>query len=677
MQPSWSGFEPASSAFLRRPGRPAAPWLWPGLLLALGWLLGLNRPAAAQQTFYWESFDVTISVQENGDLLFREDQTLVFGGEDFSFGFATINTEKTDGVDILGVREGDTVFTQSSSGAPYTYELESAPGEVGIYWNFPPTQGQHTYTFEYLVRGGFWVAEDGDELTWQVVGVDFPGEILRSRVTVELPAGVEAGSALALINDQLSEAVTITFSPDGRVITFDAPLLTPGETFEIGVRLPHGQLALQPPAWQASEEAQESTDVASLVFLALSLLVGVGGVSLVLAAWATRGRDPDVGLVADYLSEPPADLPPGVAGALVDEEVQDRDIMSALVDLARRGYMTMQEGPGSDNYTFTRTDQPAADLRPFEKTLLNGIFAAGTTTQLSALRYKFAPQLEKAREQVYQELVDRQLFSEAPSKVRERYRNLATGVFMLAGLGFCALTVTAGNVPTALCLPVALVPAIALLYILGPHMPRKTAQGAEEAGKWRAFRTYLSNIDKHRNLQQEESKEIFERYLPFAIAFGLERSWLWKFSQVKDLPPPTWYGSPGFPRRVGLPGQGGSGVDQPQLAGSPAAGGYGSGAGTGSQTSQPAGPGGLEGLSRGLTGGLEGMSSNLTRMLSSTSRALGSRTPPSATRTTSFGGSGSRSSSSRSSSSRSFSGGFRGGGSRGGGSRGGGRRGFG
>ncbi len=646
----------------------------PGLALvaALVWLLWFGRPAAAQQSFYWESFNVTITVQENGDLLFTEEQTLVFSGEDFSFGFATINTDKTDGVEILNVREGDIPFTLATSGAPYTYEVESGPGELTVYWNFPPTQGQHTYTFEYLVRGGFLVAEDGDELTWQVISPDFPGEILSSQVTVELPLGVEAGSALALVNDQLSEAVAINFSPDGRVVTFNGPSLAPGETYEIGVRIPHGQLALQPPAWQGSVEAQEATDVMALVFLALSLLVGVGGVSLVVANWATRGRDPDVGLAAEYLSEPPGDLPPGVAGALVDEEVQDRDIMSALVDLARRGYMTMQEGPGQEDYTFTRSDKPAADLRPFEQTLLNGIFAASSTTQLSALRYKFASRLDKAREQLYQELVDRKLFVEAPQKVRERYRNLATAILILGGMGFCTLTITAGSVPTALCLPMALVPAVALLYILGPHMPSKTALGAEEAAKWRAFRTYLSNIDKHRDLQVEESKEIFERYLPFAVAFGLERSWIWKFSQVKDLPPPTWYGGVGFPRRVGLPGQSWSGAEQTQTADSPMTGGYGSGAGAGSQPTQPAGPGGLEGLSRGLTGGLTGMSNNLTRMLSSTSRALGSRTPPSATRTTSFGGSASRSSSSRS-----FSGGFRGGGSRGGGSRGGGRRGFG
>ena len=36
--------------------------------------------------------------------------------------------------------------------------------------------------------------------------------------------------------------------------------------------------------------------------------------------WHTRGRDVAVPLVADYLSEPPDDLPAGVVGTLVDEQ---------------------------------------------------------------------------------------------------------------------------------------------------------------------------------------------------------------------------------------------------------------------------------------------------------------------------------------------------------------------
>jgi hypothetical protein len=78
-----------------------------------------------------------------------------------------------------------------------------------------------------------------------------------------------------------------------------------------------------------------------------------------------------------------------------------------------------------------------------------------------------------------------------------------------------------------------------VLAIVSRHMPRKTAKGAEEAAKWLAFKQYLENIDKYSDM--ESVKEQFQVYLPYAVAFGLEKRLISKFSAV-DAPAPTWWG---------------------------------------------------------------------------------------------------------------------------------------
>jgi len=71
----------------------------------------------------------------------------------------------------------------------------------------------------------------------------------------------------------------------------------------------------------------------------------------------------------------------------------------------------------------------------------------------------------------------------------------------------------------------------------------------------------LQHIEKYTNL--EEAKHVFDKYLPYAIAFGLERGWVQKFATV-GAPAPTWYdtyppvihGGPHHHRRDVPPGTG-------------------------------------------------------------------------------------------------------------------------
>jgi hypothetical protein len=106
------------------------------------------------------------------------------------------------------------------------------------------------------------------------------------------------------------------------------------------------------------------------------LLIAIGGPLAALLLWYLRGRDPDPGVVPEYLAEPPAELPPAVVGTLIDETAHIHDIMSTLIDLARRGYLTMEQtgGGAGNDFTFHRTDKPATDLRPYEKTMLTKLF---------------------------------------------------------------------------------------------------------------------------------------------------------------------------------------------------------------------------------------------------------------------------------------------------------------
>jgi hypothetical protein len=250
------------------------------------------------------------------------------------------------------------------------------------------------------------------------------------------------------------------------------------------------------------------------------------------------------------------------------------------------------------------------------------------------------------RNLIYDDLVEEELLARSPQSVRNSYMAVG-GLVLLAGCGAAfALGFLLSGAAELACLPAVGIAATGLaLLFAARHMPSKTAKGTEAAAKWQAFKQYLRNIEEYTDLEQ--AADVFEKYLAYAIAFGLERTWISKFASLPSTPIPGWYmpypipgGYGTWPRPVG-------GVGLPPIT-----------TGSGGSGPRPS----LEGLSGGLTGGLSAMSAGLTRMLNSTSTVLKS-TPPSTSGRTggSFGGGFS---------SGGFSGGFSGGSSGGGGSSG-------
>ena len=630
-------------------------------LLLILFLSALAPTAAAQlKSFHWTEWNIDVVLQPDGSLAVTETQTLDFSGAPFTFGFRSIPVGRAgnnDGIRDVSVREGDLVYRESSSNAAGTFEVVDQGDETRINWYFDPALGENTYTFSYIVdgavRAGTADEGSGDQIFWTVIPSDAPARIDASRTTITLPEGVypqrftgtEDYLVEAYINDVATSDVAITVSEDERTIVYETlRALMPGEKLDVRVQFPHGLLPIVTPAWQASEQRD---DVVGLGVLAVSLLLLVGGPLGVLLLWYLRGRDPQLGIVVpDYVTEPPDALPPAIVGALIDEKVDMQDIISTLIDLAHRGYLTMEEKE-KRGYQYTRTAKPDSDLREYERTFLARVFRGEETRSLSSLQNKFYSAIPELKRQIDDAIVAEGLLPRAPQNVRTIYTVLAAAVLVLGVASLFLIGIFLGNNAGLACFPMmAIVGTAIALFIAARHMPRKTAKGAEAAAKWQAFKTYLKNIKEYADIEQ--SGDIFDKYLAYAVAFGLERSFINTFSQATTTPIPPWY-TP-FPT-MGHPMGGGMG---PVIMGGPRPSGGGSVGG---------GMPSLGDISGGLTGGLVGMSAGLTRMLNNASSTMRSSPPPANSGSSgSFGGGGGFSGG--------FSGGFGGGSSGGGGGAG-------
>jgi uncharacterized membrane protein YgcG len=156
-------------------------------------------------------------------------------------------------------------------------------------------------------------------------------------------------------------------------------------------------------------------------------------------------------------------------------------------------------------------------------------------------------------------VVEHGYFSQSPESTRDRWKTIFRLV-PVAGIAVAILIVVlVGGYSNWIFFPI--VTAVILAFLsrgLANSMPKKTREGAEAAAKWLAFKRYLEDIDKRENL--EESKDIFQKYIAYAVAFGLEHSWVEKFTSV-DTPVPDWWspvltgpqagwGRQQYPRRI-------------------------------------------------------------------------------------------------------------------------------
>ena len=566
----------SSKRAARRAAHRAAPressLRWGIWLIALIVLLGLaavppSSRAQATSDVVWDTYDVTIDVRQDGTMHVSERQVVQFNGR-FSNGFANIPLSNVEGLEnvSVAVAEGATgepqpleyLTSRRYEGDPGTFTYQQQSGELVIDYGFNPTSSvgnddTRLILLEYDVLGGIRVYPDlepaNQQVWWYAItsAVTDIAPVNAATVTVNLPQAVPVEQTVAFPENPAINGASYTWTMED---------LGEGDEFEVSLQFPPITQA-QVPSWQAlddqvrqeRQETEEQRAFAGTALLASGLgLLFIGG-TFALVSWFAKGRDPEVGAIAEYITEPPDDLHPGAAGTLIDETAQTHDLVATVLDLANRGVLrmdTVDAGNMAQQYEFELLAHNVS-LEPYEQQLLDVIFGAGapagTKKLMPSVAGAFASEAERINAGFYQELVDHQYFREAPDKTRARWKRIYKLIPLLA-VGIAVVVFLATGQLTGWVVFPLLIGLVFMLLAdrLSRAMPAKTLAGAESAAKWRAFRAYLDDIDNRLDLA--ESKAIFDKYLPYAVAFGLEQSWVTKFAHVAT-PTPEWYGGDG------------------------------------------------------------------------------------------------------------------------------------
>ncbi len=487
-------------------------------------LSALLSPALAKDYFFKE-ISTHAAILGNSDIVVRENCTYSFEGS-FTYVYRIFYLSEIDSIADFRVWNAET-------GQQYTPSVSARSDEVSYSWDISAEDEDQTYVMTYTMVGAIRDYNSTVDYLWySIVPVDREKRIETVKFWITFPQDVKD-----VIVPRVSRSCNITWVADDTLFFATSDIPAYG-AFDAEFYLPEDMV----------EFYMTPSGFASMVFslvLVLCTLVLFG--TFVFVAWRDYdqyGRDP---VVQDMRTV--RRLRPALAGAVLDERVDIKEIEATILDLAIRGYIYIREEEKGTIFKrkeiwFMKT-KGVGGLMEYEVKIMRALFGIKEKIKVSSLKNKFYKHTPKILEVIHDEAAKHKLFDGSVDKTIKSYMGkfmvfpivLAVAVVGLIaaffGMGFRAR----GIFPFAMVLSFLSIPLLFMLaFAFAMAMPRKTEKGVAQAHRY----TELKNWMKKYPLKEGR---LFDEYLPYATAFGIQRVWVKKLKDIEGYQS-DWYSGP-------------------------------------------------------------------------------------------------------------------------------------
>lgn len=491
------------------------------------------------------------------------------------------------------------------NGASEPYHTKQLSNGIRIYIGSRDhfiEQGEHAYSIIYKTKRQIGFFEEFDELYWNVTGNGWDFPIDKASAIVNLPAifPQDQINLAGYTGPQGSkgEDYTSHVEYDGSAWFETSKGLGSREGLTIVVNWPKGYVTEPTEEERLSWFLQDNS----------STLVGVGGLGLLLiyyiVVWLRVGRDPEGGAIIP-LYEPDPGYSPASMRFISNMGYDNKAFSVAIINMAVKGYLEIEES-STNSFTLRKREAPEGKLAIGEGAIASALFGHGKTEiELKKKNHAKIGKAIKVHKRSLKGDYEKNFFitnkgylvpgiilsiitlaavvlmlPDADQVSTAAFMSLwlsiwSIGVFVLISAVINAwrgesrgeaIFITLFSIPfiggeigglTVLITQVSIIYALTLLIAVAINMlfyqwlKAPTLAGRNLLDRIEGFKLYLSVAEKDElNFKHppERTPELFEQYLPYAIALGVEQQWGERFSDVlskamigEDRYQPHWY----------------------------------------------------------------------------------------------------------------------------------------
>lgn len=383
----------------------------------------------------------------------------------------------------------------------------------------------HTYSIIYAVKNGIGSNyEDHDEIYWNVTGNSWEVPIENASYKIETDFGVSPLESICFTGPEGSKFQNCKV--DGNLISTTQRL----EAYQGLTSVTKFPVNTFPKSVLQKSEPVFDPDFLALfkIYLAVALVLNFL-LAPYLIFWYLKKRSKQRFGPPAVNFDIPKNISPVEAGIIDNAKLENSDVTATIFDLAIRKFIKIQEVKTVKTLMPDETDYKIIRLREYggsnelEKHLFERLFRDNDEVLLKDLKEDFYFTFSVLEADAFQSLIDKNLY----------YNNPKIQMQLLLILGIIALV--SGNIFLG---PV--------LIFLSRKLNGRTDLGDKLDWEIDGLKIFLKAMSRHHKFQSKNLITV-EKYIPFAIALGLQDEFM---DQLKIINPdykPSWYsGSGGF-----------------------------------------------------------------------------------------------------------------------------------